>query len=61
MTTLTRYWPLDHTLESLSKPGAGVLVLVTSLVSLKLPCTRLHLGSQDFVMVTGVSLDLSSL
>jgi hypothetical protein len=30
---LTRYWPLDHSPESLSKLGAGVLVLVTSLVS----------------------------
>ena len=33
LTKFTRYWPLDHTLESLSKPSAGVLVLVTSLVS----------------------------
>jgi hypothetical protein len=34
LTTLTRYWPFAHTLlESLSKPGAGTLVLVTSLVS----------------------------
>jgi hypothetical protein len=31
LTTPTRNWPLDHTLESLS--GAGALVLVTSLVS----------------------------
>jgi len=29
----TRYWPLDRTLESLSKLNPGVLVLVTSLVS----------------------------
>ena len=34
LTTLTRCWPLDHSLlESLSKFDAGVLVLVTSLVS----------------------------
>ena len=33
LTTLTRYWLPGQTLESLSKLGAGVLVLVTSLVS----------------------------
>ena len=33
LTTFTRYCPLDHTLEGLSNLGAGVLVLVTSLVS----------------------------
>ena len=34
LTTLTRYLPFDHTLESLSKLDAGVLVLAASLVSL---------------------------
>lgn len=33
LPTSTRHWPLDHTLESLSKLDAGVLVLATSLVS----------------------------
>ena len=47
LTTLTRHWPLDHALESLSKPVAGVLVLVTSLVSFH--ATSLHLGSLRFM------------
>ena len=33
LTTFTRYLPPGRTLESLSKPGAGILVLLTSLVS----------------------------
>ena len=32
LTTLTRHWPPHHTLGSLSKLDAGVLVLITSLV-----------------------------
>ena len=31
--SLTQHWPLGHTPEDLSKLNAGVLVLVTSLVS----------------------------
>jgi hypothetical protein len=46
LTTLTRHWPLDHTLQSLSKLDAGVLVLVTSLVSFH--ATSLHL---DFIKI----------
>ncbi len=36
LATITRFWPLDHTPESLSKLDTAVLVFVTSLVSLPL-------------------------
>lgn len=45
LTTLTRYWPLDHTLGSLSKLDVGVLVLVTSLVSFY-PSPHVYIQSQ---------------
>jgi hypothetical protein len=38
LTPLTQYLPLDHTLESLSKLDAGVLVLAATLVSLHASC-----------------------
>ena len=62
LTTLTRYWPLDHTpLESLSKLDVGALVLVSGLVSFYPQVHILALGLTRLVVVPGVPLVFSSL
>jgi len=58
LATLTRFWSLDHTLESLSKLDTAVLVFATSLVSLPV---RVQVHLELTRLMKGVPLTLSSL